>query len=161
MKKCEWCDNLFDPDEAEYYFENETYNLSYSNVEKCLCGECAVKAIDDKVDGVYFETCENCGRKFDMIEDEWKFENHFSWDSGADLRDNWDEQILCADCAIEKVEMEIEEERRKNGDVDDGNYDDGEGVSAYDAALIWLSHGKDEDYTFGYTEEELEDALRS
>ena len=30
----------------------------------------------------------------------------------------------------------------------------------YDAALIWMSNGKDEDYTFGYTEEELEDALR-
>lgn len=33
------------------------------------------------------------------------------------------------------------------------------GMSAYDAALIWMSHGKDEDYMFGYTEEELEDAL--
>jgi hypothetical protein len=26
--------------------------------------------------------------------------------------------------------------------------------------LIWLSHGKDEDYTFGYSEDELEEALR-
>ncbi|MBQ2651702.1 MAG: hypothetical protein IJC44_07330 [Clostridia bacterium] len=25
-----------------------------------------------------------------------------------------------------------------------------------EAALIWKSHGKDEDYMFGYTEEELE-----
>ena len=33
-------------------------------------------------------------------------------------------------------------------------------ISAFDAALIWISNGKDEDYTFGYTEEELEDALR-
>ena len=37
--------------------------------------------------------------------------------------------------------------------------DDSERLSVYDAALIWLSNGKDEDYTFGYTEEELEDAL--
>ena len=35
-----------------------------------------------------------------------------------------------------------------------------ESLSVYDAALIWMSNGKDEDYTFGYTEEELEDALR-
>ena len=35
-----------------------------------------------------------------------------------------------------------------------------ERISAYDAAHIWLSHGKDEDYMFGYTEEELEEALR-
>ena len=38
--------------------------------------------------------------------------------------------------------------------------DDDENISVYDAALIWASNGKDEDYTFGYSEEELEDALR-
>ena len=32
-------------------------------------------------------------------------------------------------------------------------------LSVYDAALIWASHGKDEDYTFGYSDEELENAL--
>ena len=42
---------------------------------------------------------------------------------------------------------------------DDEMDDDGEELSVYDAALIWMSNGKDEDYTFGYTEEELEDAL--
>ncbi len=44
-------------------------------------------------------------------------------------------------------------------DYDDEEDDDGECLSVYDAALIWASHGKDEDYTFGYTEDELEDAL--
>ena len=34
-----------------------------------------------------------------------------------------------------------------------------ESISVYEAAEIWASHGKDEDYMFGYTEEELEDAL--
>lgn len=32
-------------------------------------------------------------------------------------------------------------------------------LSVYDAALIWMSNGKDEDYTFGFSEEELEEAL--
>ena len=32
-------------------------------------------------------------------------------------------------------------------------------ISLDEAALIWASHGKDEDYTFGYSEEDLEDAL--
>lgn len=41
-----------------------------------------------------------------------------------------------------------------------GNDDsDDESLSVYEAAEIWLSNGKDEDYTFGYTEEELEEAL--
>jgi len=42
---------------------------------------------------------------------------------------------------------------------DDGDYKSDESLSVYDAALIWQSNGKDEDYTFGYSEEELEDAL--
>lgn len=41
--------------------------------------------------------------------------------------------------------------------VEDRDY--GEAISVDDAAQIWASHGKDEDYTFGYTEEELENAL--
>lgn len=34
-----------------------------------------------------------------------------------------------------------------------------ESLNVTDAALIWASNGKDEDYTFGYTDEELEAAL--
>lgn len=34
-------------------------------------------------------------------------------------------------------------------------------MDVYEAALIWASNGKDEDYTFGYSEEELEVALRN
>ena len=41
---------------------------------------------------------------------------------------------------------------------DDDDYD-GESLSVDDAALIWASNGKDEDYMFGYTEDELEAAL--
>lgn len=42
---------------------------------------------------------------------------------------------------------------------DDTEDDEGEGLSIYDAALIWASNGEDEDYTFGYSEDELEDTL--
>ena len=37
--------------------------------------------------------------------------------------------------------------------------DSSERLSVWDAADIWASNGKDEDYMFGYTEEELENAL--
>lgn len=36
--------------------------------------------------------------------------------------------------------------------------DDEERLSVWDAAAIWRSHGRDEDYMFGYSEEELENA---
>nr|WP_304214902.1 hypothetical protein [Fredinandcohnia onubensis] len=42
---------------------------------------------------------------------------------------------------------------------DDDENDNDDNLSVYEAAEIWASHGKDEDYMFGYTEEELEDAL--
>ncbi len=44
-------------------------------------------------------------------------------------------------------------------DDDDGDDDDDESLSADDAALIWASNGKDEDYMFGYSESELEEAF--
>jgi hypothetical protein len=49
-----------------------------------------------------------------------------------------------------------------DNEIDDDNDDDdyGETLSVYDAADIWLSNGMDEDYTFGYTEEELREASR-
>ena len=53
--------------------------------------------------------------------------------------------------------------RRKKNEVvvdDDFEVDDSsERLSVWDAADIWASNGKDEDYMFGYTEEELENAL--
>lgn len=38
--------------------------------------------------------------------------------------------------------------------------EDGEGLDVYQAALIWQSSGMDENSTFGYSEDELRDALR-
>lgn len=40
-----------------------------------------------------------------------------------------------------------------------GSGDNDHTISVYDAALIWRSKGCDEEYTFGYTEEELNAAL--
>lgn len=36
---------------------------------------------------------------------------------------------------------------------------EGDRLSVYDAALAWASNGKDEDYMFGYSSDELERAL--
>ena len=46
------------------------------------------------------------------------------------------------------------------GEADDYDDDDDlDNINVYDAADIWMSNGKDEDYMFGYTREELEAAL--
>ena len=77
----------------------------------------------------------------------------------------------CTKCGyvnyINENEILDEDELNESENSDFDSYNDyvedrdsGEGLSVYDAALIWASHGRDEDYTFGYSEEELEDALR-
>ena len=77
-----------------------------------------------------YTMCPECGRRMRRA---------------TDMLGYWDgETYICDYCAAEY-----------NGDDD---YDE-ETLSVDEAALIWASNGKDEDYTFGYTEEELEDAL--
>lgn len=44
-------------------------------------------------------------------------------------------------------------------DDEDDDEHDSKTLDVYDAALIWQSNGMDEDYMFGYTEEELRNAL--
>lgn len=103
MPKCEYCGQRYDKDEAYNDFSMETYSLSYSNIRKSLCADCAIQAIEDGVEGVYFETCEECGKKFDLIKEESKFESNFSWANGTSLRDYWEDKIRCCDCALKKV----------------------------------------------------------
>lgn len=42
---------------------------------------------------------------------------------------------------------------------DEDEDEEEEQLNVYDAAMIWAANGKDEEYMFGYSEEELEDAL--
>lgn len=48
----------------------------------------------------------------------------------------------------------------KDSDFEEFDYEDEEEtLDVYDAALIYFSKGFDEDYQFGYTHEELVDAM--
>ena len=104
MAICEYCGIKFDKEEAESYFISEYGMLSYDNIKKCLCGKCAVEAIEDSENGVYYEHCEKCGKEFDLAENESKFAEHYPWYNGTRLRDHWDKKILCADCALELLD---------------------------------------------------------
>lgn len=74
-----------------------------------------------------------------------------------------DDELTCPECGRPMMPSSI------NGGwvcddcniiVPDDNIDD-ESLSVWEAADIWASNGKDEDYMFGYSYEELEDALNS
>lgn len=106
MNICVWCNEKFEKQEAECFFEGEILGLVYRNIRKCLCGKCSVEAIEDEVDGVYFETCEVCGVEFDLIEESAEFSKHFTDYSGTVLRDYWNPNIVCCDCALRQVSEE-------------------------------------------------------
>lgn len=69
-------------------------------------------------------------------------------DCGAEMKYIGNKEWECTKCntiyEIEGIEYEDEDYEER--------------LSVWDAAEIWHSHGKDEDYMFGYTEDELEDA---
>jgi hypothetical protein len=75
---------------------------------------------------------------------------HFSVDLAASV---------AGPAQIEECRCMIGTEHDENGnildDVDVDSDDDDEAISVYDAADIWQSHGRDEDYMFGYSEDEL------
>ncbi len=154
MAKCKWCGKSFDVDWARDEFETETVTKMYDNLKIRLCADCAVQAINDGVEGVYEEECAFCGKTFDYGEECYKLMTMWN-DDGISLDDCWDRfDICCADCAIEKLsEEDSDYEDEYEEDEDD------EEIDVYTAAENWLASGRDEDYMFGYTEEELENAL--
>ena len=105
MAVCDLCGAEFDPSEAEDEIESEFGILSYGNLEKTLCGECAIEVINCKVDGVYFETCERCEKRFDYIEDSARVENELGYTlTGYSTITN--DHFLCFDCASEVASQE-------------------------------------------------------
>ncbi|WP_426716796.1 hypothetical protein ACEN19_03745 [Corynebacterium auriscanis] len=90
---------------------------------------------------------------FDLFKREksWEEENAYTGETppcprcGTDLTKRYVfSEMYCANCRY---------------GIGDDDVEENESLSVYDAAEIWSSHGKDEDYMFGYTEEELEGAL--
>jgi len=93
--------------------------------------------------GEYAE-CPQCGR---IARGHDEIEEVFGYRYGGTKPQSW-----CKDCRAGHGSSWVDE--------DDDDDDDGERLSVDEAALIWMSNGMDEDYTFGYSEEELRDALR-
>ena len=64
MRICENCGCEFYKADAERQLF-EGYELKFDNFEKTLCHDCAVEEWGNK--GVYYDTCEICGKRFDVF----------------------------------------------------------------------------------------------
>lgn len=157
MAICEICGKEYDEDEAQEEFERECdRDLKNGNhFNECLCFECARDAIEENN---FYDFCEECGARFHVGEADLEFEDkcgeyHLIDSARMDIST----KILCADCALDVAREDYERLIEEDPDYYDDNEKD---IDVYQAAEIWASHGKDEDYMFGYTEEELEEALK-
>jgi hypothetical protein len=56
---------------------------------------------------------------------------------------------------LRRVQEYLDSLISRSDEEDDAGEETEETLSVWDAADIWLSSGMDEDYTFGYTEDEL------
>lgn len=106
METCEWCGKKFNRMDASEEFVEAVCMLSYDNIHRCLCGSCAVEAIESQVEGIYFETCEECGEEFDYITENSKFIVLYG---DSDLMDAGNGKILCFSCASERYEKDLYE----------------------------------------------------
>lgn len=100
---CERCGKKFNKEDAKDEFEAEMTLKIYDHLEKKLCGKCAIEAIYDLENGIYFEYCDRCGKKYYPLDDNAKFEHMHSNEYGtyayiSDLSD----EFLCLDCAIDE-----------------------------------------------------------
>ena len=120
MPICDMCGKEFDREEVEDSFDYDM--LSYSNFRRCLCLECANSVIEESIDGEYYETCEKCGKTFDLIQEMSKFDDNFSSANGTDLLDYWQDGIICADCALDKIDEESDYEEEDDDDESDEDY---------------------------------------
>ena len=143
--------------EAEDEFMTE-HGMFISDSElfnnKTLCFECADEAMERRD---YYERCEQCGKLFYVCDDDYRFEDECGEFGLVNTGINdISDLILCADCALE-----VARERYARYQEEHPEYFSNEdnGIDVYEAAQIWASSGKDEDNMFGYSREELENAL--
>lgn len=97
-KICDCCGKEFDVQDARDVFQMETLK-NYDFLTKTLCAECAIEAIEDMDDGIYYEVCENCGSRFDSFADEIELRRQ-TGDSGAEI--DMFGKYLCFNCALDE-----------------------------------------------------------
>ncbi len=97
-KICEYCGKEFDEEFDSDTFEMET-SKRYDYLTKSLCAECAIEAIEDQDDGIYYDVCENCGSQFNPFEAEIELQRR-TGDDGAEI--DMFGRCLCLDCALDE-----------------------------------------------------------
>ena len=82
-------------------YEKEDVVLLHADVNRVpidMCEECLEKAYEMQEDGLFYDTCEECGKDFDVMEEKAKYLSQIPWCDGLGFE--YFDKILCADCAL-------------------------------------------------------------
>lgn len=121
MAKCRKCGCSFDKNDAEEQFDNAYRLFSYNCFKHTLCFNCSRDVIEEEEPGEYFDICERCGKTFDYAEESILF---YENENNLSLTDMWDNEILCASCALDDLNEDILENEGDDWDDDDDDDDD-------------------------------------
>lgn len=96
MKKCDWCGAIFEESQAEKAFMQKYRYLYYPRLRVRLCAACAVTAFENYREDIYYDTCDECGKKFDYTVEN----DRFFAVTGMPLHAAWRGGVLCRQCAL-------------------------------------------------------------
>lgn len=101
-------------------YDEDDINMIHADVSRIpvdMCQDCLDDAYDDGEYGLFYDTCERCGKSFDVMEEKDDYDSSISGGANGIEFDSFD-QILCADCAL------VERENILHEDDDDEEDDD-------------------------------------
>lgn len=106
MKKCSRCGSEYDKNDVNFLFAD------VNRVPVDMCEECLERAYDDGEEGLFFDTCEECGKDFDVISEKSIYDSNVPWEDGVGF-EGWG-RVLCAACALEERQKLIDDPEEFN-----------------------------------------------
>lgn len=176
--KCCSCGKSFNPTTAKEYFNDTTdyWMYDYNKFKQWYCPECANEMIEDKAEDFYYETCEGCGKQFDVMMDAIEFEGDLRVEADEDDIGSYEEAvyeygILCRDCMLQTFVDDKEAKLQdflahpeeygedpaniRYEDEDEDDEDDDYDPDMDDEAYAAASTGFDEDYGWKHDPDKL------
>lgn len=111
MAKCIRCGCEYDKEDVVLL------HADVSRVPVDMCQDCLDETYDMGETGLFYDTCERCGKSYDVFEEKDTYDNQWIG-AGKRAFDDFDE-VLCSDCAIQEMERLNSEDKDELGFNDD------------------------------------------
>ena len=113
MAKCSRCGCKFDKEDLDLFG-----GCDLNMIPEEMCLKCLEKAYEEGESGLFFDTCEECGKVFEVFEEESFYNSIIEGDDGVGFGNY--ERILCGECTL----VEREEVAGDQANYSDVFFDD-------------------------------------